>query len=201
MSDTMKIKAAKTALLLLDIQNFSINAPTVPHSGREIAANAGMLAAACRQNGILVVRVRVGTDAALRLAPLADAAMEVPAFDFSPGCFDFPASLGPIDGDVIVNKHNWGALYGTDLNLQLRRRGIDTLIICGIATNYAVEATVRQAHERAYTQVIISDAAGAFSAEEHDYPFKFIFPHIARIRTTAEMIEAVRTAPAAVSSG
>ncbi len=44
-----------------------------------------------------------------------------------------------------MTKRQWGAFYGTDLELQLRRRGIDTIILCGISTNIGVESTARNA--------------------------------------------------------
>jgi nicotinamidase-related amidase len=44
-----------------------------------------------------------------------------------------------------VTKHQWGAFYGTDLDVQLRRRGIQTIVLGGVATNIGVESTARQA--------------------------------------------------------
>ncbi|EHX0901074.1 isochorismatase family protein [Escherichia coli] len=44
-----------------------------------------------------------------------------------------------------IIKRQWGAFYGTDLELQLRRRGIDTIVLCGISTNIGVESTARNA--------------------------------------------------------
>jgi len=52
--------------------------------------------------------------------------------------------------DLVVLKRQWGAFYGTDLDLQLRRRGLGTIVICGIATEFGVESTARDAYERGY---------------------------------------------------
>src|SRR3546814_10758135 len=52
--------------------------------------------------------------------------------------------------DLRITKHQWGAFYGTDLDLQLRRRRIETVVIGGIATNFGVESTARAAHEHGY---------------------------------------------------
>ena len=62
--------------------------------------------------------------------------------------------LGPEEGDIVVTKRQWGAFYGTDLDLQLRRRGIATIVLGGIATNYGVESTARDAYERGYALVL-----------------------------------------------
>ena len=56
--------------------------------------------------------------------------------------------IGPRPSDHVVVKRQWGAFYGTDLDLQLRRRGIPRLVLCGIATCYGVESTARDAYER-----------------------------------------------------
>ena len=47
--------------------------------------------------------------------------------------------LGPKEGDFVITKKQWGAFYGTGLDLQLRRRKIDTIVLCGISTSYGVE--------------------------------------------------------------
>ncbi|MDN4074057.1 isochorismatase family protein [Fictibacillus sp. CENA-BCM004] len=81
-----------------------------------------------------------------------------------------------------------GAFFGTDLDLQLRRRGIDTIVLCGIATNIGVESTAREAFQFGYNQVFITDAMVSFSQEEHDASCRFIFPKIGKVRTTDEFL-------------
>ncbi len=65
-----------------------------------------------------------------------------------------PAALGATDSDIEIIKRQWGAFYGTDLELQLRRRGIDTIVLCGISTNIGVESTARNAWELGFNLVI-----------------------------------------------
>ena len=69
-----------------------------------------------------------------------------------------PAALGATDSDIEIIKRQWGAFYGTDLELQLRRRGIDTIVLCGISTNIGVESTARNAWELGFNLVIAEDA-------------------------------------------
>jgi nicotinamidase-related amidase len=76
----------------------------------------------------------------------------------------YPAALGKRESDIEVTKRQWGAFYGTDLELQLRRRGIDTIILCGISTNIGVESTARNAWELGFNLVIAEDACSAASA-------------------------------------
>ena len=120
------------------------------------------------------------------LNPAADIAM--PAMDLPEGSDAFPEELGPEPGDVVVTKYNWGAFHGTDLDTQLRRRGVDALVVAGIATNFGVESTVRQAHEHGYAQVVASDAVAGFALEDHDLAMKRTFPRITRVRTTDEVL-------------
>jgi nicotinamidase-related amidase len=187
----MTIDPATTALVLVDLQGFTVNAPTMPLHGKEVLANAVQLAEACRQRGILVVLVKAsaGLDGATLLHPPADKVMHT--LDLPPGSHDIPADLGPKPEDVVVTKYQWGGFFGTDLDVQLRRRGITNLVMGGIATNLGVESTVRQAFELGYSQIFVSDAAAAFTEAEHRAPIETVFPRIARVRTTQEVLAAL----------
>jgi nicotinamidase-related amidase len=93
-------------------------------------------------------------------------------------------SISKQESDIEVTKRQWGAFYGTDLELQLRRRGIDTIILCGIATNIGVESTARNAWELGFNLVIVEDACSAASTGQHQGSMTHIFPRIARVRST-----------------
>ncbi|WP_074182686.1 hydrolase, partial [Enterobacter hormaechei] len=103
----------------------------------------------------------------------------------------YPVSLGKRDSDIEVTKRQWGAFYGTDLELQLRRRGIDTIILCGISTNIGVESTARNAWELGFNLVIAEDACSAASADQHQCSMTHIFPRIGRVRSTDEILSAL----------
>lgn len=191
MAPGLSIDPKRTALVLVDLQNFTVGLPTQPLDGQQVLTNAARLAEACRAAGVLVILIRAssGENNVLLLTPPADRSM--PSLTFPPGAHDFPTVLGPKPGDVVVTKYNWGAFHCTDLEVQLHRRGIATVIIGGIATNFGVESTIRQAHERGYAQILVSDAMAAFTAAEHEHPFKTIFPRIGRVRTTDQVVAAL----------
>lgn len=84
-----------------------------------------------------------------------------------------------------------GAFYGTDTELQLRRRGIDTIILCGISTNIGVESTARNAWELGFNLILVEDACSAATAEQHLSSMTHIFPRIARVRSTEEVLAAL----------
>ena len=88
----------------------------------------------------------------------------------------------------------WGAFYGTELDLQLRRRGIDTILLAGISTNVGVESTARDAYERGYEQVFVEDAMAARSPDEHAHTIRTVFARIGRVRFTAEVLAALEMA-------
>jgi nicotinamidase-related amidase len=180
-----------TALVIVDLQNFTIALNTVPIPTSEVLANSIRLALACRKAGVLVVLVRVGHDQnkVPHPSPITDSTFS--GFEYGPDAKEIPAELGPAPGDVVVDKYNWGSFYGTNLDTHLRRRGIKTLIVGGLVTNIGVDTTMRQAHERGYDQVMVSDAVAAFSLEEHDFVLKFIAPRISRVRTTKQVLAAL----------
>lgn len=95
--------------------------------------------------------------------------------------------------DFLITKHQWGAFYGTDLDLQLRRRGIDTIILCGISTNFGVESTARFAYEFGYNQILVEDAMSAMTKEAHEASIKFVFPRLGLIRNTDEVLTAINS--------
>jgi nicotinamidase-related amidase len=192
--DSLEIEPGRTALVLVDLQNFTVAMDTIPLSGREVLANSVRLAEACRAAGIVVVLVRVGhSDNAMpHPSPRVDAVFG--GFPSPAGAKEIAAELGPKPGDVVVDKYNWGAFYGTNLDSHLRRRGIDTLIMAGLVTNIGVDTSMRQAQERGYEQVMVVDAVAAMSREEHDYTLKYIAPRLARLRGTDAVLAAIARA-------
>jgi nicotinamidase-related amidase len=102
-------------------------------------------------------------------------------------------AVEPHSQDVLILKRHWGAFYGTDLDLQLRRRRIETIVLGGIATNFGVESTARNGYEHGYHVVFAEDAMGAFTKASHDFAIQNIFPRLGRVRTTEEILQALGT--------
>lgn len=192
MSDAkLSFEAKTTALVVVDLQNFTLAMNTVPIPTSEVLTNNIRLAQACRKAGIQVVLIRVGHEDAKvpHPSPVTDTSFS--GFQFGPGAKEIPPELGPEEGDIIVDKYNWGAFHGTNLDTHLRRRGIRTLIVTGLVTNIGVDTTMRHAQERGYDQVMVSDAVAAMTQEEHDYTLNFVAPKLARVRTTDEVLAAL----------
>ncbi len=187
----LELDAKHTALVVIDLQRGIVGMPAAPYDTASVVAKAAALAESCRARGAFVVLVHVGPSADVRdgLRPVVDqpAAWQIPP----PGWDQIVPELGPRDGDHVVRKRQWGAFYGTDLDLQLRRRRITTIILCGISTNFGVESTARDAYERGYQQVFVEDACSARAADDHAFVFRAVFPRIGRVRQAEEVMRAL----------
>ena len=80
---------------------------------------------------------------------------------------DIIPELYPIKGEPVIDKPGKGAFYQTDLDLMLRNRDIDTLFVCGVTTEVCVNTTVREANDRGYRCVVLSDCCASYFPEFH----------------------------------
>lgn len=92
-------------------------------------------------------------------------------------------ALNPQPEDYIVVKRRMSAFHGTSLELFLRSAGIDTILIGGVATNMVIEGTCREARDRDFSSVVLSDCCSAPSRETHEWALANSFPWMSRIRT------------------
>ena len=184
----MLFDKSTTALVIIDLQKGIVQIDTQPYPSSAVVANAARMAKAFRKHRMPVILVRVtpspdGKDA---LQPIADRV--TPTTNRPPDWADIVPELGPEPGDLLITKRQWGAFYGTELDMQLRRRKIETLVLCGISTNAGVESTARFAYEFGYQQIFVEDACSARSKEEHEYPMKWTFGRLGRVRKTEDIL-------------
>jgi nicotinamidase-related amidase len=194
MEETLEIDPRAAALVVIDLQKGIVARPAEPRPAAEVVRNAVRLADAWRGHGgfVVLVRVAFGPDLGDALRPDCDdprfVRREPPPADFS----ELLPEIGPRPGDHVVTKRQWGAFYGTDLDLQLRRRAIPTLVLCGIATCFGVESTARDAYERGYRLVFAEDAMACLATASHEHAVTRIFPRIGRVRGTDRVLGALR---------
>jgi biuret amidohydrolase len=81
---------------------------------------------------------------------------------------DIIPELYPVNGEPVIDKPGKGAFYQTDLELMLRNRGIDTLLVCGVTTEVCVNTTVREANDRGFRCIVLSDCCASYFPEFHD---------------------------------
>lgn len=200
----------RTALLNIDLQNcFVERSPIAAPDGPAVLDRVNRLAAVCRKAGILVIH------ASIVVRP--DHSNMGVLSEFSPfvaeGILDKGSESAALHGklvidprDILLDKPRFGAFHGTDLELILRKRGIDTVIISGVATNVCCETTAREAAVRDFRVFFLSDgtataAMGGATAEELQKAtcatLGFLF---AQVLTVNEMVRKVEGAARAAAS-
>lgn len=183
---SLEFEVDKTALVLIDLQNGIVGRPHLaPYSGPEVVERSRRLAEAVRAKGGTVIYVHVLLHEVLHLPVDQPMPSSAPP---PPEASEIVADAGVHPGDVIIAKRQRGAFYGTNLEQQLRRRGITTIILAGIATNIGVESTARDAFDRGYALVFAHDAMSSMSTEMHEFAITKIFPAMGRVRTTDEIL-------------
>jgi nicotinamidase-related amidase len=185
----LQLDPQKTALVLIDLQNAIVGMTPAPHSADKVVENSVKLANAFRAKGAPVVYVRVDLSDFLNLPVdqpfnLGDKPLPAVASEIAP-------SAGFQPGDILVTKRHWGAFAGTDLEQQLKSRGIDTVVLTGISTNAGVESTARQGTGLGFGFVLVEDACSSQNAEHHRFAFENIFPRLTRVRSTDEVLAAL----------
>ncbi len=171
-----------TALVLIDLQQGILGYALVPNTGTQLLTGGQKLAERFRAAGAAVVLVNVdfAKDGADMLRQPVDEPSGIPKGGFPAGWSEFPPGLKQ-PGDVLITKRQWGAFHGTEMDLQLRRRGIRTIVLGGIATHIGVESTARQAYEHGYELLIVKDVTSSNVEEAHAMSMKHIFPRLARL--------------------
>jgi nicotinamidase-related amidase len=183
----------RTAIVVIDLQKGIVGFPGTPHAAQVVIANAVAVLEAARDAGAQPILVHVGRspDGRDGLNLTCDEPMRAGGA-MPPDWSELIPELSRQPNDVVILKRQWGAFYGTDLELQLRRRGLTTIVLCGIATEIGVESTARDAYERGFEQIFAEDAMTGRSAEGHANSVGNIFPRMGRVRSTAEIVGALR---------
>lgn len=167
MAPRYEICPTRTALLVVDMTNDFLlpGAPQEVAAGREMANALAMLIAECRRAAIPIIYTSHvhrpdGSDMG-RMAEAFDYLVDdqrrpVALIEGTEGVEVFDP-LRPQPGDVLITKHRYSAFFNTDLDTVLHTKGIDTLLIAGVATNVCSESTARDATFRDYKVIFLSD--------------------------------------------
>ena len=198
-----KIDSQKTALLVVDMQNDLVKVKDGALAelynmvrANRVISNTKKTVKAARKAGLPIVFIKhvlrddykdvvpSVTDVMLRgEAPPPRKAM----IEGTPGA-EIIDELKPAPGDYVIAKRRGDAFYNTELELILRSRGVDTLILGGVVTNGCILATFMGARERDFHTIVVSDCCAGTSQELHDWPMKNLFPRSGRVRTADEIV-------------
>ena len=147
---------------------------------RSAIAPTARVLAACRAAGMLVVHTREGHRPDLTdLAPAKYRRGNFATGIGDPGPMgrilvrgepghDIIPELYPAAGEPVIDKPGKGAFYQTDLELMLKNRGIDTLFVCGVTTEVCVNTTVREANDRGFRCIVLSDCCASYFPQFHE---------------------------------
>jgi nicotinamidase-related amidase len=176
----------KTALVIIDMQRDFLEPGGF---GETLGNDVSRLAAAvepcrkvldaARRHGLLVIHTREGHRPDLSDAPPAKVERGEPRLRIgAPGPMgrilvrgepghDIIPALYPAAGETVIDKPGKGAFYQTELELMLRNRGIENLLVCGVTTEVCVNTTVREANDRGYRCIVLGDCCASYFPEFH----------------------------------
>jgi nicotinamidase-related amidase len=207
----------KAALIIIDMQRDFLEpggfgaalGNDVAYLQAAVAPCRAVLAAA-RQAGLLVIHTREGHRPDLSDAPplkveRGDPALRIGArgpmgrilIRGEPG-HDIIPDLYPIPGEPVIDKPGKGAFYQTDLELLLRNRAIDTLLVCGVTTEVCVNTTVREANDRGFRCIVLADCCASYFPEFHEMGLAMIkaqggiFGSVSQSQSLLRMLAAAR---------
>jgi nicotinamidase-related amidase len=183
----------RTALVIIDMQrDFLLPGGFGAALGNDVSRLAGVIAptqrllAAARASGLLVVHTREGHrpdlsdlhgakhrrgGGSLRIGdpgPMGRILVRGEAGH------DIIPELAPLPGEPVVDKPGKGAFYATDLELMLQARGVTQLLICGVTTEVCVNTTAREANDRGFEALVVSDCTGSYFPEFHTQALEMI---------------------------
>ncbi|CCE04708.1 putative Isochorismatase [Bradyrhizobium sp. STM 3843] len=184
---------SKTALLIIDMQRDFMEpggfgetlGNDVSQLARAVQPIANLLTAA-RNAGMLVIHTREGHKPDLSDAPPAKVERGAPSLRIGdPGPMgrilirgepghDIIPELYPVAGEVVIDKPGKGAFYATELGDVLKQHAIANLLVCGVTTEVCVNTTVREANDRGYRCVVISDGCASYFPEFHEMGLRMI---------------------------
>jgi len=198
----------KTAMLFFDILNIYYHGATheTDERRRLVVANAVRLRDAARKTAIPILFVQpnhrpdgatdgpIVTDTDMQLRPWPNGQCAPKTSPASTGSWEAQIidELKPDPTDYIVPKFRWSAFYQTYLDLALRARGIDTIILSGGSTEIGIASTVYAARDMDYSFIIARDACLGSSVECHNMLMDKVFPRMARILSTDQVLEMMR---------
>jgi biuret amidohydrolase len=215
--EAVTLDLSRTALIIIDMQRDFLEpggfgetlGNDVSLLGRAVAPCKAVLEAA-REAGLLVIHTREGHRPDLSDAPKAKIERGHPSMRIgAPGPMgrilirgepghDIIPELYPLEGEPVIDKPGKGAFYATDLDALLRNFGIQHLLVCGVTTEVCVNTTVREANDRGFRCVVLSDCCASYFPEFHDMGLKMIKAQggiFGSVSASAAAIAALSAAP------
>jgi nicotinamidase-related amidase len=171
-----------TALIVVDLQKGIVNGDFI-HPIAEVIDRTRTLIDVFRAKGLPVVLVNVAGRAPGRTEQGPRSSQT-----FAEGWTDLLPQLDQQPGDIAVTKRSWGAFATTELEAQLKARGVTQVVVTGVVTSVGVEATARQAYEQGFHVTLALDAMTDIREDAHQYSIRSVFPRVGETGSTDEII-------------
>ena len=199
----LTIDNARTALLVMDFENDVVHEDgAIKDFGfaamvkqNDVFSKTARLLDATRRSGVKVIYVSVKFRSGYPERPanggLFGALVGASALVEGTWGAEIHQAVAPKEGEAVVTKRGVSAFYGSDLAPILTTAGIGTLLLSGVATNFVVEGTAREAADRGYDVVIVGDCCASVSQEAHDASLTVALPFLATISNLDEVVAAL----------
>lgn len=139
---------------------------------RDIINKTNFMMKVCKENNIPIILVKVGFNKNYfdqpKSSKIFGTAHIIRSLELESQGTKFHPELNYNMADLIITKPRISAFYGTNLDATLRANKVQKLLISGVSTSWAVQSTVRDAHDRDYEVLVIEDACAAQKLQEHD---------------------------------
>ena len=187
-----RLDAARTCLLLFDF--LAGHAAKDPQRYAPVMANAAKILAAARARGAMVAYARADhrADGGTATRTLHDSGPRAPLIASGTPQAEIVPELAPRPDEYMVPKHRWSAFHGTYLDLALRAKHVDTIVLTGGSTEIGVSSTAYAARDLDYNLVIASDACTSAKRDVHEQLMREVYPRLARVRTTMQVLEMLK---------
>jgi nicotinamidase-related amidase len=189
----LALDRTRTAVLAMDLQSDIV--AQFPEGSAALLERAATAIAAARAANVPVIHVVVGfrpgyPEVSSRNVGFSAVAGTGRFVTSSPGA-DITPAIGARPEDIVVVKHRVGAFAGTDLDMILRAKSIDTLVLFGLATSGVVLSTLRHAADADYRIIVVADCCGDRDADVHRVLMEKVFVRQATVVTASELARAL----------
>ena len=206
-----EVKPKKTAVLLIDMQKL-VSSETLLHEAlreglpeqevrealkeydervKRVVRNARRILDACRKRGFDIVHIKLGaqTRDPRHTAKINRKAGFIVPIDAEIG--KFFEEVGPVKGELVFSKTNGGAFTGTNLDFVLRNMDIESIVIMGFLTDQCVLATAVHGADLGYDVLLVGDACGGTTKENHDAVVRFARDVFLKVKSTDDLLHAL----------
>ena len=191
----LQLDLSKTAILSMDYQQAIVSMVPMAQE-RKVVQKAKAVLDGARKAGVLVIHVvlqfREGYPEVSSRNRMFSGLKEMGLFVAGNEDGMIDKSLGPVEDDILVTRPRVNAFYNSDLQSILGSKGVDTVVLMGISTNWIVEGTARHAADADYRVIVLEDCCAGISVEAHDASIGNVLSQIGEVSTSEEFLASLK---------